>query len=173
MKLKVWKFWNFWHRLRGVKQELLLLASIGVVAELRGVHIGLDGTRTDLGVLSRRVVTTAGITYIAQAFTNTTEVENFNFHASGTGTNAESIADTALQTEVATRATGTQSNPSAGVYRTVGTITYSGSFAITEHGVLSASSVGTLLDRSVFSAVNVVSGEGIEFTYNLTIPAGG
>lgn len=171
--MKLWKFLNIGHRLRGAKQEFMLFAEIGLLSSLSLVHIGVDGTRTDLGVVSRRVVTDAGVAFIAQAFTNTTEVENLNYHASGTGTNAENVTDTALQTEVATRATGTQSNPSAGVYRTVGTITYAGSFAITEHGILSAASAGTLLDRSVFSAVNVTSGEGIEFTYNLTFAAGG
>lgn len=168
-----YKFRNLGNRLRGMKQELMFLAKIGIRAELSLVHVGADGTRTPLGVVSRRVVTTAGVTYVAQAFTNTTEVENFNYHGSGTGTNAESIADTALQTPVESRVTGTQSNPSAGVYRTVGTVTYTGAYAVTEHGVFSALTGPTLLDRSVFSAVNVAIGEGIEFTYDLTFPAGG
>jgi len=31
----------------------------------------------------------------------------------------------------------------------------------------------TLLDRTLFSAVNVVNGDSIEFTYTLTVTAGG
>jgi hypothetical protein len=96
-----------------------------------------------------------------------------NYHASGTGTNAEAAGDTALQTEVASRQAGTQSEPAANQYRTVATITYAASFAITEHGLFSASSNGTVLDRSVFAAINVVNGDGIQFTYTLTVNSGG
>jgi hypothetical protein len=46
--------------------------------------------------------------------------------------------------------------------------------AITEHGLFSAAS-GTdeLMDRTLFSAINVVSGDTITPTYNLTCTAGG
>jgi hypothetical protein len=171
--MNLWKIFNFKHRLRGVKQEILHMGKLGVCSELSIKLIRADGSVTDYGVVSRRLVTTAGVTYIAQAFTNVTEPENFNYHASGTGTNAESTGDTALQTEVATRVAGTQSNPSAGVYRTVAIIPYTGSLNITEHGILSAASVGTLLDRSVFGAIAVINGDSIQFTYNFTVNAGG
>jgi hypothetical protein len=69
----------------------------------------------------------------------------------GTGAVAENVTDTALGTQVETRATGTQvEGASANIYRTVATITATASRAITEHGVFSASTGGTLLDRSVF-----------------------
>lgn len=127
----------------------------------------------DLGLVSTRVVTTAGVGFIVDAFQNLTEVENFKYHGSGTGVAAEASSDTALGTEVASRATGTTTEgASANIYKTVGTVAYSGTFAITEHGVFSAASVGTLLDRSVFAAINVQSGDSIEFTYELTFPAG-
>lgn len=125
----------------------------------------------DLGVISERIVTAAFIQLLIDELTNTDRpaVQTMKFHASGTGTNAESGADTALQTEVETRDTGTQTSPGAGQYRTVATHTYGGPFAITEHGVFSAASLGTLLDRSVFSAINVVNGSQIQWTYTLTI----
>lgn len=127
----------------------------------------------DYGVISRRVVTTAGITALANALQNTFEPELFNFHASGTGGTAEAIGDTALVTEVETRVTGTQSSPSAGVYRTVATVSYTATRTITEHGIFSASTVGTLLDRSLFTGIPVISGDSIQFTYNFTYTAGG
>jgi hypothetical protein len=34
-------------------------------------------------------------------------------------------------------------------------------------------SQGTLLDRSVFTAINVVSADSIQFTYSLTLSSGG
>lgn len=141
-----------------------------------------NGEVVDLGLLSLRVVTDNGVAFIADAFTNTVEAENMNFHGMGTGTTAEAAADTALVTELtteynpnSTRATGTQTSPS-NVYQTVGTNTIdSGTPAITEHGIFSqaATGGGTLLDRSKFTAINLVSGDGIQFTYQLTFTSGG
>lgn len=137
----------------------------------------------DHGVVCRRVVTTAGVGFIVDAFQNSVEVENLKFHALGTGTTAEASGDTALVTELTTeyvgntRATGTTTEgASANIYRTVGTVTLdSGTPAVTEHGVFSAASAGVLLDRSVFSAINLVgaNGDAIQATYELTLSAGG
>lgn len=172
-------------RFRGAKQEALKLFRVGILTELsavvlRGCELGDEGQILDcrkienLGVLSRRVVTDAGVAFIAQAFTNTTEVETFNFHDSGTGTTAEAAAQTALVTPTGiARVSGAQSNPAGGQYRTIATITYNNTFAITEHAVLSASTGGTMLDRSVFSAVNVVNTDSIQFTYTITFNSGG
>jgi hypothetical protein len=54
----------------------------------------------------------------------------------------------------------------------VATITYTTSQNITEHGIFSASTSGVLLDRSVFTAIPVVNGSQIEFTYTLTVSTG-
>lgn len=127
----------------------------------------------DLGLISTKVVTDAGVAYLVDALQNLTEPENFKYHGSGTGTTAEAASQTALVTEVASRATGSQTEgASANIYRTVGTVSYTSTLAITEHGLFSASSAGTMLDRSVFSAINVVNGDSIEFTYDLTLPSG-
>lgn len=153
-------------------------------SELRAIVRHGDGTITDYGVVSRRLVTTAGVNFIVDAFQNTTEVENMKYHGFGTGTNAEATGDTALQTELTTqyasdntRPTGsTTEGASANIYRTVGTLSpdSGGTIAITEHGIFSASSAGTLLDRSVFSAVNLVAGsDSLQMTYDLTFAAGG
>jgi hypothetical protein len=132
----------------------------------------------DYGVVCRKVVTTAGVNFIVDAFQNLVEVEILKYHGIGTGTNAEAVGDTALQTELttqynpdSTRATGTTTEgASANIYRTV-----DASVAITEHGIFSqaATGGGTLLDRSVFSAVNLVNGDSIQTTYDLTFSAGG
>lgn len=126
----------------------------------------------DFGVVSTRIVTDAFIQLIVDELTNTDRpaMQTMKFHDSGTGTNAESGADTTLQTPTGeARDSGTQTQPGTGQYRTVATHTYANPFAITEHGVFSASSGGTLLDRSKFSAINVVNGSQIQFTYTLTI----
>lgn len=136
---------------------------------------GNTGHREELGLISTKVVTDAGVAFIVDAMQALADVGTMRFHASGTGTTAEAAGQTALVTEVGTRVSGTRiEGAAANVYRTVATLTYSGTHAITEHAVFSASSTGTMLDRSVFSAINVVgaSGDAIEFRYDFTLPSG-
>jgi hypothetical protein len=129
----------------------------------------------DLGVIARKKVTTAFANYLVASLQNqtTSPIDVFKYHDSGIGTNGESNGDTALQTPTGdARVTGTQvQGGSANIYRTVAAITYANPKAVTEHGVFSASSTGTLLDRSVFSVINVAATEKIEFTYELTVQA--
>lgn len=166
---------NLVHRARGWKQEAYRLADVNVRSSLSAQVVRADGTTEDLGVLSRRVVTTAGVNWLATAFTNTVEPETLNFHDCGTGTTAEAVGQTGLITPFGgARVAGTQSTPgSVNIYRTVATISFTGTFAITEHGIFTASTSGTLFDRSVFSAINVANGDSVQFTYELTLPSGG
>ena len=144
-----------------------------------------NGEEIDLGLASLRVVTTVAVNAIVDAFDAAVgfTLNTFNYHAIGTGAVAEAVGDTALGTELTTeytgnvRATGTQTQPSANIYRTTGTNTLdSGTPAVTEHGVLTqaATGGGSLLDRSVFAAVNLVgaSGDGLQSQYSLTLTAG-
>lgn len=138
-------------------------------------HIKADGTVVDYGFVSARVVTDAGVAFLCLDWGGgTKDITNFNSHASGTGTTAEAAAQTALVTEVAARSTGTKTNPTAPQVQTVGTIAYAGTFAITEHGIFDSNTPAgsTLWDRSVFAAINVVSGDSIQFTYVVTFPSG-
>lgn len=130
-----------------------------------------DGRMIDYGVVSRRVVTSAGVGFIVDAWQNLVELENMKYHGCGTGTGSESSSDTALGTESttalnpdSTRATGTQTEPAANQVTSTGTLTFDASAAVTEHGLFSqaATGGGTLFDRSVFSAINVVSGDSIK-----------
>lgn len=178
MKLR-YKIRSIWEEIK-LKVRVLVAAvkapwegDITPVGRLYVTKIRPDGSKEDFGLVSTKVVTDAGVAFIVDAFQNLTEVENFQFHASGTGTTAEAAGQTALVTEVATRATGSRTEgASANIYRTVGTISYTGTHAITEHGIFSASSAGTMLDRSLFSAINVINGDSIQFTYDLTFPSG-
>lgn len=136
----------------------------------------------DRGIVSRHVVTNAGVGFIVDAFQNLVELENMKFHGIGTGAVAEAVGDTALGTELTTqynpdntRATGSTIENGANVYRTVGTNTVDAAAAITEHGILSqaATGGGVLLDRSVFSVINLANGDSLQSTYDLTLTAGG
>lgn len=170
-----WRLKNFFrNKLRSGLQVAMLWAGIGLISSVSAVHnVHAQGISVDHGVISRRVVTTAGVNAIRDQFLATFTLANFKYHASGTGTTAEAVGDTALVTEAATRVAGTQVSGGTGAYQTVATIPYTGTLAITEHGIFSASSVGTLLDRSVFTAINVVNGDSITFTYTITFSAGG
>lgn len=129
----------------------------------------------DLGVISRRKVTVAFVNYLVDSLQDSTTypMNAFKYHDSGTGTAAESNANTVLGTPCGeARDIGTQvEGASANIFKTVATHTYAGSFAITEHGLFSAAATGTLADRSVFAAINVVPGNKIEFSYEMTINA--
>ena len=122
------------------------------------------------------LVTTAGVNYLAADFISggSNHIAAFVYQDCGTGATAAAIGDTALQTPAGTaRVSGTQSTPTSGQYRNVATISFTSSLAITEFGLFSASTSGTLWDRRVFAAINVASGDSIQFTYTLTVNAGG
>lgn len=142
---------------------------------LKAILIKADGTRVDFGVVGYRVVTSAFVNFMVdQMQAESTQWGDFKYHDSGVGTTAENSSDTDIETtDGESRATGTQTEgASANIYASVGTISYTTTKAITEHGLFSQSTGTTLLDRTVFSAINVVSGDSIQFTYELTVSAG-
>lgn len=171
----LWQLRNLPHRIRGWKAELFTWLGIGCVAELRLTVVRANGLVEPLGVASRRVVTNAGVGFMIDAFQNLVELEAMNAHGIGTGAAAENATDTALGTEVETRVSGTQSEPASNQYRSTGTITATGTRAITEHGLFNSTTVSgsVLFDRSVFSVVNLLSGDSIQCQYTLTLTAGG
>lgn len=183
-RVNAWRTANFRHLLRGARRVLTARAmrTSNMYGSLYLTHITNNGDVIELGLASMRVVTTAGVNFIVDAFQNSVELEILKYHGIGTGTNAEASGDTALQTESttalnpdSTRATGSLTEgASANIYRTVGTNTVDASVACTEHGIFSqaATGGGTLLDRSVFSVVNLANGDSLQSTYDLTLTAG-
>lgn len=165
-------FWRGWWRF----QLATMLGLAYLKGELRLKVFRKDGRVEDLGVVSLRVVTTAWVTAMATLMFDGSgpAATAYDHHDMGTGAVAEAVGDTGLGTPYGgARATGTASNPAAGQYRSVGTVSFTSTLAITEHGLFSAASAGTLLDRSVFSAINVVNGDSIQATYTLTYSSGG
>lgn len=157
--------------------EAQLPAGMFFQSRLMAEHINSAGELRKLYDLGSGVVTTAGVNLMGGDWTNANAtLKIMNYHDSGTGSTAAVIADTALQTQAgpATRATGSQSNVTANIYKTVGTINYLSTLAITEWGLFSqASTGGTMWDHRIFAAINVVTGDSIQYTYSLTITAGG
>lgn len=136
----------------------------------------------------------AGIGLMLTAFTNTgtavianrviqagTAPKNIGW---GTGTTTAAVTQTDLVTEAAEtlsagRVAGTESRVTTtntnDTYQVTGTVTATGTRAITEAALFDANSsgatvpnaTGNMLIRGDFSAVNVVSGDSIAFTFKL------
>ena len=143
-------------------------------------HLKRTGEIIDKGLVATKSVTNAGAAYLCDAMQSSGAASNmgmFYWHDCGTGTGAEAVGDTDLGTATGVnevRTTGTQTETSAMVYKTISTHTFAVTgAAITEHGLFSSSDSTTLWDRSLFAAINVSSGDSIEFTYELTITPGG
>jgi hypothetical protein len=183
-RVNAWRASNLRHLARGARRAVAAraLRLANFYGSLYLTKISADGEVVEYGLASMRVVTTAGVNFLVDALQGTVEPEILRYHGIGTGTNAEASGDAALQTEIttaynpdSTRATGTLTEgASANIFRSVGTNTVDGAAAITEHGVLSqaATGGGTLLDRSVFSVINLASGDGLQSTYDFTLTAG-
>lgn len=123
------------------------------------------------------LITNAGAAGVASRINGSGAEAAFTYIAIGTGATAAAVTDTTLQTEISTnggqRAAATASRVTTDVTndtaRLVNTFTFTGSFAVTEAGALNAASTGTLLNRQVFTAVNVVSGDSLQVTINVDV----
>lgn len=123
------------------------------------------------------LITNAGFAGVASRINGSGAEAAFTYIAVGTGTTAAAVTDTTLETETAasglTRAAATVSRVTTDVTndsaRNTVTFTVTGTVAVTESGVLNASSSGVLLARQVFSAVNVVNGDSLAVTWTFDV----
>lgn len=123
------------------------------------------------------LITNAGAAGVASRINGAGSEAAFTYIAVGTGATAANVADTTLQTELATsglsRAAATASRVTTDVTndtaRNAVTFTVSGTAAVVESGVLNAGSGGTLLNRQTFSALNVVNGDSLTITHNFDV----
>lgn len=123
------------------------------------------------------LVTNAGLAGVASRINGSGGEAAFTYIAVGTGATAASTSDTALQTEIVgsglDRVSATVSRVTVDVTndgaRLTTTFSVTGTKAVTESGVLNASSSGTLLARQVFSAVNVVNGDSLQVTWTFDV----
>ena len=172
--------WTRWGAIKGLIAVKLIapfarkFGIATITGKLEAVLIRADGSMVRYGVLGYRQVTTAFVNFVVdELIAETTEFGDFKFHDSGVGVTGENITDTDIETtDGETRATGTQVEDDADDYQSVGTITYSTTKAITEHGLFNIVTAGILMDRTVFTVINVVDTDSIQFTYTINIPAG-
>lgn len=179
-----WKIKNVlrWSYLRNVATFYLaklfskVTKVITVTGSLDAILYKADGTYINYGRIAHGLVTTAFVDFMVdELILDTGEFGDFKYHDSGVGVTGANVTDVDMETtDGETRVTGSQeAGAAAEIYKSIGTITYSSSKAITEHGVFSKVTGTTLLDRHDFGAINVVNTDQIEFTYNLTVNDGG
>ena len=115
------------------------------------------------------VVVTVGKNFLADWLTQATQADYFmRYIGLGTGTAAANASDTTLQTELATRVAGTLT-PASNVWQNVASFGPGvNTGAITEAGIFSASSAGTLFARQVFAVINKAAGDSLSVTWQVT-----
>lgn len=132
---------------------------------------GPDGALKDERA-GHNVVTTVGKEFLA-SFLNSAVAAAATFTAKyiaiGTGGSAESASDTGMGTEAA-RTTGTASYLSGQIFQVTATFAAgTGTGAITEYGLFSSSSAGTLISRDTEAAVNKGASDTLTVVYQMTI----
>lgn len=145
-----------------------------------GFRNSIFGSWVDEMTISNLVVS-AGKAGVASRINGSGAEAVFASIGQGTGVAAAGAGDTTLGTEVtasggaasgvhvvaaatATRVTTTVTNDTA---QLVGTVSITGTIAITESGVFNATTNGTMLCRQTFSAINVVNGDSLQFTWKI------
>ena len=121
------------------------------------------------------VVVETGKDWVAERMGNTTQPNRMSHMAVGTGTTAAASGDAALGTQKGTRVTLTQSVVTSGADSKVsysatfpsGATTHDG--ALTEAGIFNAASSGTMLCRTVFSAVNKTENDSLTIDWDVSI----
>lgn len=123
------------------------------------------------------LVVSAGSAGVASRINGDGAEAAFTYVAIGIGTTSANASDTALVSEITTaggeRGAGTASRIQTDVpndtAQLVKTYNFTGTFAVTESGVLNAASTGTLLARQVFTAINVISGDSLQVTWKFDV----
>ena len=114
------------------------------------------------------LVVTAGKGYVASRIKDASATA-MSHMAIGSGTTAAAAGNTALGTELG-RVSLTSTTVSSNVVTYVATFAAgTGTGAVTEAGILTASSGGTMLCRTVFSVVNKGSADSMTITWTVTV----
>ena len=116
------------------------------------------------------VVVTVGKAYLATWLAAASQAGKFmSYIALGTGSTPASASDTALETELATRVLGTLS-ATTNVWQNVATFGAGvDTGTISEAGLFTASSAGTMFARQVFTGIPKGADDILEFTWTVTL----
>lgn len=125
----------------------------------------------------KNTITNAGLGETTNLMGNVATPAYFTYLAVGIGTTAATAANTALESEIVdsglvragatvTQETTTVANDTLQLMKSW---TVTAAKAVTECGILNAASVGDLLGRQVFAAINVTSGDTLQVTYQVAL----
>lgn len=144
--------------------EEMVRATGHVIHRLYDADGNLKDVRED-----HNLVVTVGKNFLASWLASASQSEAFmKYVALGTGTTSPSAGDTGLQTELSTRVSGTVTS-SLNVLQNVASFGPGvDTGAITEAGLFSASSSGTMFARQTFAVVNKGAGDTLQTTWQIT-----
>jgi len=132
-------------------------------------HYDKNGKLIEKRCLGHNLVVDDGMEHIVDSWQDSTTypLDECKYHDTGIGTTGAAADNPAMETATGfTRATGSLTEgDNAKEFKSVGTVSCTGTKAVTEWGLFSASTNGVLIARNTFSAINVVSGDSIEFTW--------
>lgn len=116
------------------------------------------------------IYTDAGEAFTADVMDGTAAAPANYYVGWGTGTGTAAKGDTTLFTEASeTRVTpATEDQPTADQNRWIATITADGTKTITNAGLFTVATAGTLVVKGDFTGIALTSGDKIEFTITLT-----
>lgn len=143
------------------KDKLKATGSVNVVVR------GEDGRVSQNFTVPNLVVDT-GLNYISSRMKDATATA-MSHMAVGTGTTAAAAGDTALETESARVALDSSTVTGASISYVATYPAGTGTGALTEAGILNASSAGTLLCRTLFSVINKGAADTMTVTWTITI----
>jgi hypothetical protein len=180
------------HKLLRVFRKLIMPEAelLVVGSKLYAKKTTRHGEVIDYGLQSQKLITNRGMITLLKALGAFHNDDN-NFsrgytwgialgHTSGTGTNPESFADTALQSPIQTTPVNAATynyffDTTSQTYRlrSIATLSYSAPATVSEHAVWSyntSAAAWHFLDRSVLATpIEVVTGDTITFTYILEL----
>lgn len=119
------------------------------------------------------VVTNAGRAHIAGLLSNTVAPPADYFIAWGTGAGTAAVADTTLFTEVDARVSSVESRVTTTITNDtaqfVATLTAAAARSITNAGVWTASTAGTLIQKSDHASVPLLANDSIQYTFKIQV----
>ena len=148
----------------------MIQEQIKITGHVDIVITGKDGEIKDSRSIENLVVTT-GKTFIAASMLKTTtdSPAAMTHMAIGAGTTAAAAGNTVMESQLGRVTLASAASAGAVVTYTATFPSGTGTGAVTEAGILNASSGGTLLCRTVFAVVNKGSDDAMAVTWTITV----
>ena len=141
--------------------------SINIKGNLEVILLDENGKQKDYRKVNNLVVAVGKDTIASRMVGNTIAI--MSHMAVGTDTTAATTSQTALGSELARVALDAATRSSNTIAYTATFPAGTGTGALTEAGILNASSSGNLLCRTVFGVVTKAAGDTVIITWNVTV----